>query len=291
MAPAREPLAVVLGAGGLLGAALVRALPRHGWRVAAAAGRAECDIRDEGAVRALLADALGGRAGVVFNAAAFTDVERSEGEGDLAFAVNAEAVGGLARATREVGAALVHYSTDFVFDGARAGRYVESDPVGPLSVYARSKVEGERRAAAGTTRAFVVRVGGLYGPGGRNFPSRILPRLRAGETIRADRDRWSAPSWVDDVARVSGDLARTEAYGLYHCMAHGETTWAGFAQHLARELGLPEDRVEVVSNAALPLKAKRPPRALLENRALAALGLDTMPEWQEGARRFVASLA
>lgn len=285
--PLARPLAVVLGAKGLLGAALARELPRAGWNVVAAAGRDACDLRDAAAVRRLLAESLDGRPGVVFNAAAFTNVERAEGEGDEAFAVNATAVGELARATDETGATLVHYSTDFVFDGAQDRRYDERDPPAPQSLYARSKVEGERLAAAATARLFTVRVGGLFGHGGRNFPSTILPRLRTGEMLRADRDRRSSPSWVNDVARVSGALARTSAFGLYHCTAKGEATWAEFAQHLAALLGLPTARVEVVSNVSLPQKAARPRRVLLENRALRALGLDTMPAWQDGARAYV----
>jgi dTDP-4-dehydrorhamnose reductase len=284
------PSAIVLGARGLLGGAFARVLPQReagGWRVVAAAGRQECDLRDAGAVRALLRDALGGRPGVVFNAAALTDVERAEGEGTLAFDVNARAVGELARATDEAGAALLHVSTDFVFASNDERRWDERDAPAPQSLYARSKLEGERLAAAASRRVFVARVGGLYGRGGRNFPSTILPRLRRGETLRADRDRAAAPSWVDDVARVLGALARTEAFGLYHCMATGETTWAGFALHVAALLRLPAARVEVVSNAALPLKAARPRRALLDNRALRALGLDAMPSWQDGASRYV----
>jgi dTDP-4-dehydrorhamnose reductase len=287
-APA-EPLAIVLGAQGLLGSALARELPRAGWRVVAAAGRRDCDLRDAAAVQALLAEGFGGQPGVVFNAAAFTNVERAEGEGDAAFAVNATAVGALARATEAAGATLLHYSTDFVFDGTRAGRYDEGVFPTPLSLYARSKVAGEQLALAAASRLFIVRVGGLYGRGGRNFPSTILPRLRAGETLRADRDRASAPSWVNDVARVSGALAQTGTHGLYHCVASGETTWAGFAQHLAALLGLPAERIEIVSNAALAFQALRPRRALLDNRALRALGLDTMPAWQDGARAYVAA--
>lgn len=285
------PLAIVLGAAGTLGQSLVVDLPRAGWTLAAAAGRAECDIRDAAAVRGLLARAFGGRPGVVFNAAGFTDVDRAEGEGDAAFAANATAVELLARATHEAGATLLHYSTDYVFDGTLERAYDEFDPPTPQGVYARTKRAGEILAAAATPRLFTVRVGCLYGTNGRNFPSTIVRRLRAGETIRADRDRLGSPSWVGDVSRVSAALARTTEFGLYHCTAQGETTWADFARLAAGELGLPDARIEIVSTAALNMKALRPRRAILDNRMLRARGLDTMPAWQDALRAYISSSA
>jgi len=116
-------------------------------------------------------------------------------------------------------------------------------------------------------------VGCLYGHGGRNFPSTIVRRLRGGETIRADRDRLASPTWVREVVAVSATLAATTHFGLYHCTAQGETTWADFARLAARLVGAPEERVQSVAYAELPLKAQRPRRAILDNRALRALGL------------------
>ncbi|HTA20919.1 MAG TPA: sugar nucleotide-binding protein, partial [Polyangia bacterium] len=146
------PLAVILGARGTLGQSLAVELPRAGWTVVAA-DRATCDLRDPAAIRALVARAFDGhlgQPGVVFNAAAYTDVDRAEGEGDLAFAVNAIAVEELARATHAAGAALLHYSTDFVFDGTLERSYDEFDVPTPQGVYARSKRAGEVLAAAAT---------------------------------------------------------------------------------------------------------------------------------------------
>src|SRR5207237_8260411 len=143
------------------------------------------------------------RPDVIFNATGYTDVDKAETEADTAYAVNALAVQELARATDETGASLLHYSTDFVFDGELERPYDEFDPPSPQGLYARSKRAGEHLAAAASRRVFVVRVGCLYGRGGRNFPSTILRRLRAGETVRADRDRVGTPTWVMDVARVS----------------------------------------------------------------------------------------
>jgi dTDP-4-dehydrorhamnose reductase len=276
--------ALVLGARGTLGVALSDELTKSGWAVTAV-GHSECDIRDAAAVGTLF-DRVS--PAVVFNSAAYTDVDRAESEPDLAFAVNATGAGNLARAAARSGAALVHYSTDFVFDGELERPYDERDPPSPQGLYARSKVAGDEQVAAETPRHFILRVGCLYGHGGRNFPSTIVRRLRSGETVRADSERIGSPTWVKEVARVSVALAQTEFYGLYHCTSQGETTWAQFALAAARLLGLPEDRAQGVPSAALRLKAPRPRRAVLENRNLRARGLDTLSTWQDALAAFVA---
>jgi dTDP-4-dehydrorhamnose reductase len=248
--------------------------------------RAECDITDAGAVRDLIART---RPAVVFNAAAYTDVDRAESEPDAAWAVNATAAESIAAAAAAAGAAIVHYSTDFVFDGAQPRPYDERDPPTPQGRYAASKAAGDRLVAAANPQHFILRVGCLYGHGGRNFPSTIVRRLRAGETIRADRDRLGSPTWVRDVAIASAALAATDHHGLYHCTSQGETTWADFAQLAAQLTGAPAERVQGVAYADLKLKAPRPLRAILDNRALRALGLDTLPTWQDALRAFVAA--
>ncbi|HET6146758.1 MAG TPA: dTDP-4-dehydrorhamnose reductase [Polyangia bacterium] len=278
--------AIVFGARGTLGQALVAALPRAGYQLAAALDRASCDICDPGAVRAAFERFA---PDVAFNAAAYTDVDGAEAEPDRAYAANAIAPETLARAADAAGAALVHYSTDFVYDGERERSYDEFDPPSPQGLYARSKVAGEVLAAAATQRLFVVRVGCLYGRGGRNFPSTILRRLKAGEVVRADRDRLGSPTWVAEVAQVSAALARTPWFGLYHCTSAGETSWAAFAHFLAGELGLPDSRIDALPTSALPMKAPRPRRAILDNRMLRLRGLDTMSSWQEAARGFMKS--
>jgi dTDP-4-dehydrorhamnose reductase len=278
--------AVVFGASGTLGQALMAALPQAGYDVRGGFDRARCDIRDAAAVRAVVEEHA---PAVLFNAAAYTDVDRAEIEPDQAYAANAVAPEVLARAADAAGAVLVHYSTDFVFDGERERPYDEFDPPSPQGLYARSKVAGEQLAAAATRRLFILRVGCLYGRGGRNFPSTILRRLRAGETVRADRERLGSPTWVGEVARASAALARTPHYGLYHCTSAGETSWAAFASFMAGELGLPEERVVPLPTSALPMKAPRPRRAILDNRMLRLRGLDTLSTWQEAARAFIQS--
>jgi dTDP-4-dehydrorhamnose reductase len=270
----RDRGALVLGARGTLGVALCQEMERLGWAVAAV-GRGECDIRDAAAVGALV-DRV--RPSVVFNAAAYTDVDRAEAEPELSQAVNADGAGVVARAAAAAGAVVVHYSTDFVFDGELERPYDERDPPSPQGAYARSKVAGDAAVAAAAPRHFIVRVGCLYGRGGRNFPSTIVRRLRTGESVRADGERIGSPTCVKEVARASAALAETDFYGLYHCTSQGETSWANFALHAARLLGLPESRVEGVPSSALRLKAQRPRRAVL----------DTLSTWEGALAAFVA---
>ncbi len=276
--------ALVLGARGSLGLALCEELAKAGWSVTAA-GHADCDIRDAGAVAALVARVA---PAAVFNSAAYTDVDRAESEPDAAFAVNATGAGNVARAAAGAGIPVVHYSTDFVFDGELERPYDERDAPSPQGDYARSKVAGDEAVAAGAPRHFILRVGCLYGHGGRNFPSTIVRRLRAGENIRADGERRVSPTWVKEVARVSAALVTTELYGLYHCTSQGETTWADFALEAARLVGVPESRVEALPSSALRLKAARPRRAILENRMLKLRGLDTLSSWQDALSAFVS---
>jgi dTDP-4-dehydrorhamnose reductase len=280
----RDRGALVLGARGTLGVALCQEMERLG-RSVAGVGHAECDIRDAAAVGALV-DRV--NPSVVFNAAAYTDVDRAEAEPELAQAVNADGAAVVARAAAAVGAAVVHYSTDFVFDGELERPYDERDPPSPQGAYARSKVAGDAAVAAAAPRHFIVRVGCLYGRGGRNFPSTIVRRLRAGEIVRADGERIGTPTWVKEVARASAALVETDFYGLYHCTSQGETSWANYARHAAELLGLPEGRVEGVPSSALRLKAPRPRRAVLDNRALRARGLDTLSTWEGALAAFVA---
>ncbi len=278
--------AIVFGAQGTLGSALVQGLPERGYDLTATPGRLDCDVTDPKAVLSVLSRAA---PDVIFNAAAYTDVDRAETEPETSYAANALAPEILARAARDADASLVHYSTDFVFDGELERPYDEFDAPSPQGLYARSKLAGERLAQAAWPRVFILRVGCLYGRGGKNFPSTILRRLRSGETVRADGGRLGSPTWVRDVVTTSAALAATNEFGLYHCTSEGETTWSGYARLLAAELGLPQDRVEEVSTAALKMKAPRPRRAILHNRMLALRGLSPMPRWQDAARAFLAA--
>ncbi len=278
---------VVFGSGGLLGQALVAGITASGLElVAAPRGRADIDISQAPAVDDLLARA---QPALIFNAAAYTDVDGAEDNQAAAWAANATGPEVLARAASRIGAALVHYSTDFVFDGERETPYDEEVVPVPASAYARSKLEGEERVRGSLSRSFVMRVGCLYGRGGRNFPSTLLRRLRAGETIRADNERRVSPTWAGPVVALSLQLAGTEHFGTYHATAQGETTWADFTAYLAAAAGIGDPKIEPVPISSLRLRARRPRRAVLISRRLPAVGLAPLPPWQEQARAYLAS--
>jgi len=276
--------AMIVGASGTLGTALTARLPEHGYEVVAALGRQGCDLTNPATIEAALESH---KPAVVFNAAAYTNVDGAESDTEAVYAANATGVESLAKACAVRRVRLVHYSTDFVFDGERERSYDEFDCPSPQGIYARSKVAGEQLAGRACAELFVLRVGCLYGQGGRNFPSTILRRLVNGETVRADQTRVASPTWVVPVADVSASLARTTHFGLYHCTANGETTWADYAHYLARRLGLSADRVEALPYGALKLVAPRPRRAILDNLMLRQRGLDTLGTWQEHAEGFI----
>lgn len=273
---------VVTGAAGQLGSALVRLFAADSRVVALT--RAELDLADGRAVHdtlARLAPAL------VINCAAYNHVDQAEREPVAALAVNALAVRALARAAAEVRATLVHYSTDFVFDGTATRPYREDDPPNPRSVYAVSKLLGEW-FAADAPRYYVLRVESLFG-GDRRKSSvdRILDALANGQPVRVFVDRTTTPSYVEDVAQATRALIERGAEnGVYHCVSSGACTWYELAQEAARLLGV-QPHLEPIRVAEVALPAQRPQYCVLSNAKLAALGI-VMPPWQDALARHIA---
>lgn len=274
--------ALVVGAGGQLGEAMTPRLAAS-YEVHAVARR-DLDVTDGAAVAALV-DRL--RPTVVLNCSAYTNVDGAEEDPVQAFAVNAMAVRWLARAAARVDAALVHYSTDFVFDGAATTPYTEQDGPNPKGAYAMSKLLGEWFAAE-TPRHYVLRVESLFGgPRAKSSVDKILDNLRSGTTVRAFADRSVSPSFVDDVVTATeGLVGRGAPPGLYHCVNSGWTTWVGIAEELARLIGRADAVIEPTRMADLKLRAPRPLFAALSNAKLAAAGV-TMPSWQDALARYV----
>jgi dTDP-4-dehydrorhamnose reductase len=246
--------------------------------------RADLDLGDSAAVeRAIVA----ARPDVVINCAAFNDVDAAEDHAIDAIQINAMAVRAMARAASQTGAILVHYGTDFVFDGRQQERaYAETDAPSPQSVYGASKLLGEW-FAADAPRHYVLRVESLFG--GTRRPStidRIVASMRAGEPARVFVDRTVSPSFVDDVAAATARLLEVQpAPGVYHCVNSGETTWYGLAEEIARVLGL-NARLVATRVADVPLKARRPQYAALSNEKLRAAGI-SMPSWQDAIGRYL----
>ena len=277
-------LVLVVGAGGQLGETMVDQLSvRH---VVVPATRHDLDVTDARAVMAFVDELC---PDVIVNCSAYTNVDAAESDPVAALAVNAMAVRALARAATHVDAALVHYSTDFVFDGKTDRPYTEDDAPNPRGTYAMSKLLGEWFAAE-TPRHYVLRVESLFGgERARSSIDRILDNLRAGTPVRAFVDRSVSPSYVDDVvAATHALLERDVPAGLYHCVNSGWTNWAELSRELARLIGRPDAPIEETRMADAALKAPRPLFAALSNQKLIAAGIP-MPSWQDALRRYVGS--
>jgi dTDP-4-dehydrorhamnose reductase len=277
----------VVGAAGQLGAAVAHECATA--HEVVCFSRAELDTTDDEAVEAAL---RGVKPQAIVNGSAFTDVDAAEDQPVAALNVNAFAVRALARAAQAHDAILVHYSTDFVFDGKASTPYAEADRPNPLSVYAASKLLGEW-FALDSPRAYVLRVESLFGstPGAgpaKGSVANILNALRRGDSPKVFEDRTISPSYIADVARATRQILEAPpAPGLYHCVNTGQCTWIEFAQALAQQLAL-EPRFTPVRMADVPLRAARPLYCALSNDKLRAAGID-MPTWQDALSRFVAT--
>jgi dTDP-4-dehydrorhamnose reductase len=277
---------LVTGASGQLGAVVVRAFADAD---VIAHTRASLDVTDAAAVARAVRDAA---PQLVVNCAAFNDVDGSESAPLPALAVNAFAVRSLARAAAAAGAALVHYSSDFVFDGTASAPYDEDATPSPQSTYAASKLLGEW-FALDAPRAYVLRVESLFGSprgwtGRRGTLDAIVAGLEEHRELRVFTDRVVSPSYTPDVAAATRHLVSAGAPpGLYHCVNAGHGSWHDVTQEAARVLGL-TPRLVPVTMDQVALEAARPRYCALSPRKLAAAGF-AMPPWQDALRRWLTA--
>jgi dTDP-4-dehydrorhamnose reductase len=224
----------------------------------------------------------------IVNCAAYNAVDRAEDDVLAALNGNAFGVQALARAAAREDALLVHFSTDFVFDGEAGSPYAEDAAVAPLNVYGQSKLLGEW-LSRDAQRRYVLRVESLFGgPLPRSSIDRIAEAIRDGREARVFEDRVVSPSFVEDVVTVTAALVESQAeYGLYHCVNSGHATWDAVAREIASVLGV-APRLERVRLADAALRARRPRYCALSNAKLAAAGI-AMPSWQDALRRHLAA--
>lgn len=277
---------LIAGANGRLGAFLAGTFADRG---VVAHTRASLDVTDPDAVRRAVADA---GPSVVVNCSAFNDVDGAEARPLDALAVNAMAVRSLARAADAAGASLVHYSSDFVFDGTASEPYDEEATASPSSIYAASKLLGEWFALE-AAHVMVLRVESLFGSrpgwsGRRSSLDGIVDGLRHGRDVRVFTDRVVTPSYVPDIAAATRHLLDSGAApGVYHCVNAGHATWHDVAVETARVLGV-TPRLVPVTMDQVPLAAARPRYCALANAKLAGAGFQ-MPTWQDALARWLAS--
>lgn len=257
-----------------------------------AVDRAECDVTKPDGVRSVLAET---RPTLVLNCAAHTKVDLCEDEKEKADAINGHAVGTLASAAREFGATLVHYSTDFVFDGGGKRPYRTDDPVNPLSAYGRSKLLGEQKLRENApARWLILRTAWLYGRGGPNFPRTIIERARQGAPLKVVSDQIGSPTYTADLAQATLDLLDHDQVGLWHITNAGQTSWYDFARAALEEFGI-GGSITPISTAdwgvMRPKQAHRPAYSVLDVTPFEKAVGRPMRPWREALHDYRKAVA
>jgi dTDP-4-dehydrorhamnose reductase len=281
---------LVTGARGQLGCELAGALAPHGEVIAL--DRAALDLADRDAIaRAVRAAAPS----LIVNAGAYTAVDLAEGERNLAFAVNARAPEVLAEEARRQDAVLIHYSTDYVFDGTQRFPYDENAAPNPQNAYGASKLEGERAIAASGAAALVFRTSWVYGLRGRNFLLTIRRLAQERDTLSVVADQVGVPNWCRTLALATATLVGRglpylrERAGLYHLSSTGQATWFDFARAIVGDVARP--RIVAIATADYPTPARRPAYGVLDTTRFRQGFAFALPDWTEDLRRCVASPA
>ncbi|MFM0662233.1 dTDP-4-dehydrorhamnose reductase [Paraburkholderia sediminicola] len=283
---------LVTGVNGQVGFELARTLQGLGNVVAV--DRATLDLSNLDQVRAVVRDV---RPALIVNPAAYTAVDKAEEEFDLAMRVNGEAPGVLAEEAKKLGAALIHYSTDYVFNGEKEGAYVEDDPTDPQNAYGRTKLAGEQAIAATGVNHLVLRTSWVYGTRGKNF---LLTMLRLGvdrPELKVVADQFGAPTWSNTIATLTAHLSAqafaaedratwwSERSGIYHLCAGDATSWHGFASAIFELADLPnQPKALPIPASDYPTPAKRPSNSRMSNEKLAQVFGLAAPHWRDALR-------
>lgn len=299
---------LLTGRNGQVGAELTRLLPRLGEVVAL--GREQLDLTKRGEIRRTILEI---QPKIIVNAAAYTNVDQAEREEALALAINAEAPGWMAEEAKKIGALLVHYSTDYVFDGSKSTPYREEDPPNPINAYGRTKLAGEQAIAAAGVPHLILRTEWVYATHGRNFLLTILRLATQREELRIVRDQIGSPTWSREIARATTEVleqqlqqdglesALSQHGGTYHMTAAGMTNWYEFALAVLEEAarvpaGTPwfkaatsgkpliTRRVIPVTTSEYPTPAHRPAYSVLSNSRLQEIFGIRLPDWRAQMR-------
>lgn len=277
---------LVTGRDGQVGRELVTAMAALG--EVTATSRAELDLASDDSIRAVVQAV---KPHIIVNAAAYTAVDKAESEPELARRINADAVAALAAEAKTVGAAMIHYSTDYVFDGTKASAYREEDATHPLSVYGKSKLAGEQALAAAGIPWLVLRTSWVYGAQGKNFLLTILRLAQEKPELRIVADQTGAPTWSRDIATATAGIAAkwqadNPRSGVYHLTASGSTTWYGFASRAVQLLSQSHRgacgslaRLVPISTVEYPTAAARPKNSQLDSEKLVRDFGVRLPEW------------
>jgi dTDP-4-dehydrorhamnose reductase len=259
--------------------------PRH--EISGASHR-EADITDPVAISRAIEFA---RPDVVVNAAGFTNVDACETQQELAFRANAEGPRTVALACKRLGISMMHISTDYVFDGKKTNPYVEEDEPRPLSVYGKSKLQGEREVQRYLDQSWIVRICSVFGPYRGNFVSLVVDRGQKGEPLRIVEGLLFAPTYTFDAAAGIEQILMRGSHGIYHLTNQGFTSRIDFTREILRQAGFPNTPVISISSEEENRPAARPKNSRLENARLKREGLALLPPWPDAVRRYLLQLA
>jgi dTDP-4-dehydrorhamnose reductase len=279
----------VIGADGQLGVDVANAFTRKGDQVSSLT-HADIELSEIDSVLSRLQDL---RPDIVVNTAAMHHVENCEREPQKAFAVNGLGARNLALISQDIGATLVHVSTDYVFDGAKESPYDETDAPRPLNVYGNTKLSGEYFVRGICDKHFVLRTSAIYGKspcrakGGLNFVELMLKLARERGKVRVVDSEFVTPTRTTEIAQQIVALSASDSYGLYHATAEGSCSWNAFAAEIFR-LTNTKVTLEIAGPNEFPAKVPRPTYSVLENRALKSHGLNVFKSWQDGIREYLA---
>lgn len=275
---------VLFGAGGMLGHDLRRTRP-EGVELGLFT-RADLDITDHGSVHRVIRAA---QPNVIINAAAYTKVDDAESEADIAFAVNGTAAGAIGQAARDAGSVVVHFSTDYVFDGEAGRPYREDDPPNPLSVYGRSKLEGEMRLRDSGAAYLVIRTQWLFGAHGRSFPRTMWERAAHSQRTIVVADQTGRPTYTNDLAIAVWRLVHLGARDTLHIANEGTATWHDVARRVFSATGATA-LLAPCTTADYPTRARRPVAAVLDTSRFEQATGEALPRWEDALDRFLAEV-
>lgn len=282
---------LVTGASGQLGHEVVNEFVRQGREVIAPT-RQEMDFLLPDQVAGFVRDV---RADWVVNCAAYTQVDRAEIEAVNAFTINCETAGRLAAAVAEYGGRLLHVSTDFVFDGTSSRPYHEDDATNPLSVYGRSKADGERAVIVALPGAVILRTAWVYGVHGNNFVKTMLRLGRERDHLKVVSDQVGTPTWTRDIANAISELISHEASGIFHFTDAGQTSWHGFATAILHEAGrlgfeVRAKTIEAIPTSGYPAPATRPAYSVLDTTRIRTRLSLSIPDWRDSLVKMLEEL-
>jgi dTDP-4-dehydrorhamnose reductase len=250
--------------------------------------RRDCDLCDERAVQEVFRLQ---RPDLVVHLAAWTDVDGCEREPQKATAWNEAATFHVARAAKQIGAAVLFVSTDYVFDGRATQPYPEEAQPNPLNVYGKTKLKGEEIIAGMLDRYFIVRTSWLFGPDGKNFVTTILRLVQEQSELRVVNDQRGSPTYTRHLARKLAELATTNEYGTYHITGDGDCTWFEFARKIIELAAIEGVQVLPISSAECGRPALRPAYSVLANRKLSLLGMGLLPHWKAGLKSYLEEIS